>query len=177
MKCQKTKIKQRTAKLWKLSNLNDSESENYPYSMNWVAVSTYMFLVISSYFSNKYVLSTLGFRFPMVFQGWQTLVGFLILKLLAYVPSTTNPTLAGGSKLHFLILKSAIPMLVWFLIAKILVIDLWRGASPTSKGSLISKGKSDIKMGKSDIKNFAWIQVKMIWGGFKPQIIAKYSKI
>ena len=73
--------------------------------MNWVAVSTYMFLVISSYFSNKYVLSTLGFRFPMVFQGWQTLVGFLILKLLAYVPSTTNPTLAGGSKLHFLILK------------------------------------------------------------------------
>jgi len=62
--------------------------------MNWVAVSTYMFLVISSYFSNKYVLSTLGFRFPMVFQGWQTLVGFLILKLLAYVPSTTNPTLA-----------------------------------------------------------------------------------
>ena len=63
--------------------------------MNSVAVAAYMFLVISSYFSNKYVLSTLGFRFPMVFQGWQTLVGFLILRLLAYVPSTSNPTLTG----------------------------------------------------------------------------------
>lgn len=29
----------------------------------------------------------------MVFQGWQTLVGFLILRLLAYIPSTTSPTL------------------------------------------------------------------------------------
>ena len=34
-----------------------------------------------------------GFRFPMVFQGWVTLVGSLILRLLAYVPSKQDPTL------------------------------------------------------------------------------------
>ena len=61
--------------------------------MNSVALSTYILLVISSFFSNKYVLSELGFRFPMVFQGWQTLVGFLVLKLLAYIPSKSSPTL------------------------------------------------------------------------------------
>lgn len=61
--------------------------------MNSVALSVYILLVTSSYFSNKYVLSELGFRFPMVFQGWQTLVGFVVLKILAYVPSTKSPTL------------------------------------------------------------------------------------
>lgn len=61
--------------------------------MNSVALSVYILLVASSYFSNKYVLSELGFRYPMVFQGWQTLVGFLVLRLLAYIPSSQTPTL------------------------------------------------------------------------------------
>lgn len=60
--------------------------------MNSIAISVYILLVISSFFSNKYVLSELGFRYPMVFQGWQTLVGFLVLQLLAYVPSKAKPT-------------------------------------------------------------------------------------
>lgn len=42
-------------------------------------------LMTFSFFLNKYVLSVLGFQFPMVFQGWQTLVGFIVLKL------TNNP--------------------------------------------------------------------------------------
>ena len=52
----------------------------------------------------------------------------------------------------------------FFFDRKILELDLW-GASPISK------------FGEVRYQNFAWIQVKMIWGGFKPQIIAKYSKI
>ncbi|QQP56824.1 Transmembrane protein C18orf45 [Caligus rogercresseyi] len=35
----------------------------------------------ASWFCNKYVLTELGFKYPMVFQGWQTLVGFLVLRL------------------------------------------------------------------------------------------------
>ena len=35
-----------------------------------------------SIFANKYILTVLGFQFPMVFQGWQTLVGFVILYIL-----------------------------------------------------------------------------------------------
>ena len=29
----------------------------------------------------------------MVFQGWQTLVGFVVLRLLSYFPSSSQPTL------------------------------------------------------------------------------------
>ena len=62
--------------------------------MNSVAVLVYILIVASSYFSNKYVLTELGFRFPMVFQGWQTLVGFIVLRLLAYIPNKSSPTLS-----------------------------------------------------------------------------------
>ena len=91
------------------------ETNTNKYNMNAVAVSTYIFLVISSFFSNKYVLSTLGFRFPMVFQGWQTLVGFLILRLLAYIPSTTSPTLTGEfSALTFSVSSFFSPYIFFF---------------------------------------------------------------
>eukprot|EP00096_Caligus_rogercresseyi_P011309 TRINITY_DN4409_c0_g1_i1.p1 TRINITY_DN4409_c0_g1~~TRINITY_DN4409_c0_g1_i1.p1 ORF type:complete len:323 (+),score=89.51 TRINITY_DN4409_c0_g1_i1:152-1120(+) len=43
-----------------------------------VIIST---LQSASWFCNKYVLTELGFKYPMVFQGWQTLVGFLVLRL------------------------------------------------------------------------------------------------
>ncbi|KAG7266190.1 hypothetical protein CRUP_016966 [Coryphaenoides rupestris] len=36
---------------------------------------------IVSYFTNKFVLSVLKFRFPTLFQGWQTLVGAVLLLL------------------------------------------------------------------------------------------------
>ncbi|XP_069692639.1 UDP-N-acetylglucosamine transporter TMEM241-like isoform X2 [Periplaneta americana] len=43
---------------------------------------TYIVLFVSAIFVNKYVLSVLKFTYPTIFQGWQTLVGVLILKFL-----------------------------------------------------------------------------------------------
>ncbi|XP_052230827.1 transmembrane protein 241-like isoform X1 [Dreissena polymorpha] len=42
----------------------------------------YCLLFVATHFVNKYVLSVLEFQFPTIFQGWQTLVGFLMLSLL-----------------------------------------------------------------------------------------------
>lgn len=42
----------------------------------------YCVLFAATHFVNKYVLSVLKFQFPTIFQGWQTLVGFLMLSLL-----------------------------------------------------------------------------------------------
>ncbi|XP_072426235.1 UDP-N-acetylglucosamine transporter TMEM241 homolog isoform X3 [Chiloscyllium punctatum] len=39
----------------------------------------FCFLFIASCFTNKYVLSQLKFTYPTIFQGWQTLVGSLLL--------------------------------------------------------------------------------------------------
>ncbi|KAL4234580.1 hypothetical protein ACF0H5_006221 [Mactra antiquata] len=44
--------------------------------------SIYCILFVVTHFVNKYVLSVLKFQFPTIFQGWQTLVGFLMLSLL-----------------------------------------------------------------------------------------------
>ncbi|XP_052817109.1 transmembrane protein 241-like [Mya arenaria] len=44
--------------------------------------AVYCLLFIATQFVNKYVLTVLGFQFPTIFQGWQTLVGFLMLSLL-----------------------------------------------------------------------------------------------
>ncbi|KAK3601125.1 hypothetical protein CHS0354_019117 [Potamilus streckersoni] len=43
---------------------------------------TYCALFVATHFVNKYVLSVLKFQYPTIFQGWQTLVGFLMLSLL-----------------------------------------------------------------------------------------------
>ncbi len=51
-------------------------------NMQQATAVTYVLLLSASLSSNKFVLSGLGFQFPMVFQGWQTLVGFLIYRLL-----------------------------------------------------------------------------------------------
>lgn len=42
----------------------------------------YCSLFVATVFINKYVLSILKFQYPTIFQGWQTLVGFLMLSLL-----------------------------------------------------------------------------------------------
>ncbi|NP_001091222.1 transmembrane protein 241 [Xenopus laevis] len=42
---------------------------------------TFCCFYLSSYFTNKYVLSVLKFTYPTLFQGWQTLVGGLILHI------------------------------------------------------------------------------------------------
>ena len=50
--------------------------------MNKVSALLYFLLLLTVYFSNKLVLTVLGFTYPMVFQGWQTLVGFVVFKAL-----------------------------------------------------------------------------------------------
>jgi len=41
-------------------------------------------IVTSSLYINKYVLSVLGFKYPTIFQGWQTLASLVIFKVLTY---------------------------------------------------------------------------------------------
>jgi len=50
--------------------------------MNITAGVLYSVLIGTCLVMNKYVLSTLGFRYPTIFQGWQMLVGFIIFRLL-----------------------------------------------------------------------------------------------
>lgn len=50
--------------------------------MNITAGVLYSVLIGTCLFMNKYVLSTLGFRYPTIFQGWQMLVGFIIFRIL-----------------------------------------------------------------------------------------------
>ncbi|KAG8571068.1 hypothetical protein GDO81_011516 [Engystomops pustulosus] len=42
---------------------------------------TFCTLYLAFYFTNKYVLSILKFTFPTLFQGWQTLVGGVLLHI------------------------------------------------------------------------------------------------
>ncbi|KAM3860310.1 UDP-N-acetylglucosamine transporter TMEM241 homolog [Diretmus argenteus] len=52
--------------------------------MQWrrhVAGLTFSLVFVVSYFTNKFVLSVLKFRYPTLFQGWQTFVGALLLLL------------------------------------------------------------------------------------------------
>ncbi len=51
--------------------------------MNRLSALLFLLLVLTVYFSNKLVLTVLGFKYPMVFQGWQTLVGFVVFKALS----------------------------------------------------------------------------------------------
>ncbi|XP_072176042.1 UDP-N-acetylglucosamine transporter TMEM241 homolog [Diadema setosum] len=48
----------------------------------WLPIA-YCILYICTVLTNKYVLWVLGFTFPTLFQGWQTLVGFLVLRFIA----------------------------------------------------------------------------------------------
>jgi len=50
--------------------------------MNLVAGSLFSGLFFAGISINKYVLSVLGFKYPTIFQGWQTLAGLVIYKLL-----------------------------------------------------------------------------------------------
>jgi len=53
--------------------------------MNPIAAFFYSLIVGCGLYVNKYVLSVLGFRYPTIFQGWQTLTGIVIYKLLTFV--------------------------------------------------------------------------------------------
>ncbi|CAG5895756.1 UDP-N-acetylglucosamine transporter TMEM241 homolog [Menidia menidia] len=52
--------------------------------MQWrrhISGIAFSFVFVVSYFTNKFVLSVLKFTYPTLFQGWQTLVGALLLLL------------------------------------------------------------------------------------------------
>ena len=53
--------------------------------MELLKAFVYMSLLTCSIFANKYVLTVLGFKFPMVFQGWQVLVGCCTFKVSSLV--------------------------------------------------------------------------------------------
>ncbi|KAL7648573.1 UNVERIFIED_CONTAM: hypothetical protein RMT77_000479 [Armadillidium vulgare] len=52
------------------------------WSENFMTKFNYLALFSTSVFVNKYVLSVLNFLYPTVFQGWQTLIGAILLKIL-----------------------------------------------------------------------------------------------
>ncbi len=49
----------------------------------WWHQLCYIFLYATATITNKYVLSVLNFTYPTLFQGWQTLVGFVIIRIAA----------------------------------------------------------------------------------------------
>ncbi|XP_037549911.1 transmembrane protein 241-like [Nematolebias whitei] len=52
--------------------------------MQWrshVTGLAFTFVFVVSYFTNKFVLSVLNFTYPTLFQGWQTLIGAVLLLL------------------------------------------------------------------------------------------------
>jgi len=78
--------------------------------MNPIAGLLFAILVGSGLYVNKYVLSVLGFRYPTIFQGWQTLAGLVIYKLLTYC-SKANFKLVGIDRPAFI---SLLPGFLFF---------------------------------------------------------------
>lgn len=56
--------------------------------MNLGAAAIYLVILVLGLFVNKYVLTVLGFKYPTIFQGWQTLGGLLLFKLLTVIAKT-----------------------------------------------------------------------------------------
>jgi len=78
--------------------------------MNPVAAFFFACIVGCGLFINKYVLSILGFRYPTIFQGWQTLTGLIIYKLLTFA-SKSSFKLAGIDRPAFI---SLLPGFLFF---------------------------------------------------------------
>ncbi|XP_072030253.1 UDP-N-acetylglucosamine transporter TMEM241-like [Amphiura filiformis] len=49
----------------------------------WWHQICYVIIYVAATITNKYVLSVLNFTYPTLFQGWQTLVGFVITRIAA----------------------------------------------------------------------------------------------
>lgn len=59
--------------------------------MNEAAGAIYFLLFFGGICINKYVLSVLGFKYPTIFQGWQTLAALIIYKLLNVFKKSSYP--------------------------------------------------------------------------------------
>lgn len=127
----------------------------------------YVLLLASSLYANKYVLTVLGFRYPMVFQGWQCIVGFLVFKAMAYlkVDGLHFGLAAQMTKMDKPGLVSLLPNFVLFVVfvisgskavstypvlafvcatnvlpAVTFLIDSWSSNSVSSANSILQKG-------------------------------------
>ena len=78
--------------------------------MNPVAGILFTTLVCSGLYINKYILSVLGFKYPTIFQGWQTLAGLIIYKILTFC-SKSNFKLVGIDRPAFI---SLLPGFLFF---------------------------------------------------------------
>ncbi|XP_071142446.1 UDP-N-acetylglucosamine transporter TMEM241 homolog [Mytilus edulis] len=75
----------------------------------------YAVLFVITTFVNKYVLSILEFKYPTIFQGWQTLVGFLVMKMLVATRYLKPMQITDSEKRSDLI--RWIPSMVFFVIS------------------------------------------------------------
>ena len=78
--------------------------------MNPVAGILFTTLVCSGLYINKYILTVLGFKYPTIFQGWQTLAGLIIYKILTFC-SKSNFKLVGIDRPAFI---SLLPGFLFF---------------------------------------------------------------
>lgn len=59
--------------------------------MNGISSGIYFLLFFGGICINKYVLTVLGFKYPTIFQGWQTLAALIIYKLLNVFKRSNYP--------------------------------------------------------------------------------------
>ncbi|XP_065347090.1 UDP-N-acetylglucosamine transporter TMEM241-like isoform X1 [Cloeon dipterum] len=64
----------------------------------------FILVFVLSVFINKYVLSVLNFTYPTIFQGWQTLVGVIILKIFVLCSSNKAWRVSRLDRYEFLML-------------------------------------------------------------------------
>ena len=50
---------------------------------NIVDYASYCLLYVTTIICNKYVLSSLGFQYPTVFQAWQTFVSLVLIQMVS----------------------------------------------------------------------------------------------
>lgn len=84
----------------------------------WTTLSQirlYTILFLITVFVNKYVLSILEFKYPTIFQGWQTLVGFIVMKMLVATRYLKPMNMTEGDKKSDVI--RWIPSMVFFVIS------------------------------------------------------------
>lgn len=78
---------------------------------NMKTVLLFTALFVGSTFVNKYVLSVLKFQFPTIFQGWQTLVGFVVLRALT-IPGKID---LSTSQINWKLLSSWLPAMMLYV--------------------------------------------------------------
>nr|CAB3267080.1 transmembrane protein 241 [Phallusia mammillata] len=102
-------------------------------SANIVEYSTYCVLYMTAVLCNKYVLTSLGFQYPTIFQGWQALVAFLLIWIYS------------GNQLQQLTISELVP---WIPAMLLYIGSIFSGSIALAHTSipvfLLSHGASDV---------------------------------